>query len=104
MLHSNIHGDSSIPRVSVPQCYHQCDQDVSYCPAYKTNQQEGNVSKQPIRARYLGHVTGYQPIRNQYQDVSYCPAYTTNQQEGNVSKVGFENIRLRFYFLEVDDV
>ena len=22
--------------------------------------------KQPIRARYLGHVTGYQPIRDQY--------------------------------------
>eukprot|EP00116_Pleurobrachia_bachei_P010365 sb/3470627/ len=24
------------------------------------------VSKQPIRTRYLGHVTGYQPIRDQY--------------------------------------
>eukprot|EP00116_Pleurobrachia_bachei_P016545 sb/3476807/ len=24
------------------------------------------TSKQPIRARYLGHVTGYQPIRDQY--------------------------------------
>ena len=23
-------------------------------------------SKQPIRTRYLGHVTGYQPIREQY--------------------------------------
>ena len=23
-------------------------------------------SKQPIRARYLGHMTGYQPIRDQY--------------------------------------
>ena len=23
-------------------------------------------SKQPIRTRYLGHVTGYQPIRDQY--------------------------------------
>eukprot|EP00116_Pleurobrachia_bachei_P010175 sb/3470437/ len=27
---------------------------------------EGVVSKQPIRTRYLGHVTGNQPIRNQY--------------------------------------
>eukprot|EP00116_Pleurobrachia_bachei_P011964 sb/3472226/ len=26
------------------------------------------ASKQPIRTRYLGHVTGYQPIRDQY-----CP-------------------------------
>ena len=25
-----------------------------------------DVSKQPIRTRYLGHVTGYQPIRDQY--------------------------------------
>eukprot|EP00116_Pleurobrachia_bachei_P006486 sb/3466748/ len=25
-----------------------------------------DTSKQPIRTRYLGHVTGYQPIRNQY--------------------------------------
>eukprot|EP00116_Pleurobrachia_bachei_P016369 sb/3476631/ len=24
-------------------------------------------SKQPIRTRYLGHVAGYQPIRDQYQ-------------------------------------
>eukprot|EP00116_Pleurobrachia_bachei_P018537 sb/3478799/ len=24
------------------------------------------VVKQPIRTRYLGHVTGYQPIRDQY--------------------------------------
>eukprot|EP00116_Pleurobrachia_bachei_P012878 sb/3473140/ len=24
------------------------------------------TSKQPIRSRYLGHVTGYQPIRDQY--------------------------------------
>ena len=36
--------------------------------------QQGNIyhgycssaSKQPIRARYLVHVTGYQPIRDQY--------------------------------------
>eukprot|EP00116_Pleurobrachia_bachei_P014629 sb/3474891/ len=25
-----------------------------------------DTSKQPIRTRYLGHVTGYQPIRDQY--------------------------------------
>ena len=24
------------------------------------------IGKQPIRTRYLGHVTGYQPIRDQY--------------------------------------
>ena len=30
-------------------------------------------SKQPIRARYLGHVTGYQPIRDQYFLVRSVP-------------------------------
>ena len=29
-------------------------------------QQPTESSKQPIRARYLGHVTGHQPIRDQY--------------------------------------
>eukprot|EP00116_Pleurobrachia_bachei_P016689 sb/3476951/ len=29
-------------------------------------------SKQPIRSRYLGHVTGYQPIRDQYNLGGCC--------------------------------
>eukprot|EP00116_Pleurobrachia_bachei_P012483 sb/3472745/ len=29
-------------------------------------QEPTETSKQPIRTRYLGHVTGYQPIRDQY--------------------------------------
>ena len=29
-------------------------------------QPTGSSIKQPIRARYLGHVIGYQPIRDQY--------------------------------------
>eukprot|EP00116_Pleurobrachia_bachei_P010115 sb/3470377/ len=31
-----------------------------------THQEPTETSKQPIRTRYLGHVTGYQPIRDQY--------------------------------------
>eukprot|EP00116_Pleurobrachia_bachei_P017748 sb/3478010/ len=31
-----------------------------------TNQQPTESSKQPIITRHLGHVTGYQPIRDQY--------------------------------------
>eukprot|EP00116_Pleurobrachia_bachei_P014742 sb/3475004/ len=33
-----------------------------------SEREEGLIagSKQPIRSRYLGHVTGYQPIRDQY--------------------------------------
>eukprot|EP00116_Pleurobrachia_bachei_P018792 sb/3479054/ len=30
------------------------------------NQEPTDTSKQPIRTRYLGQVTGYQPIRDQY--------------------------------------
>eukprot|EP00116_Pleurobrachia_bachei_P006372 sb/3466634/ len=32
------------------------------------------MSKQPIRTRYLGHVTGYQPIRDQYFLIRSVPA------------------------------
>eukprot|EP00116_Pleurobrachia_bachei_P011531 sb/3471793/ len=32
------------------------------------------ASKQPIRTRYLGHVTGYQPIRYQYFLIRSVPA------------------------------
>eukprot|EP00116_Pleurobrachia_bachei_P018147 sb/3478409/ len=31
-----------------------------------TDQEPTETSKQPIRTRYLGHVTSYQPIRDQY--------------------------------------
>eukprot|EP00116_Pleurobrachia_bachei_P016842 sb/3477104/ len=32
----------------------------------KNSQEPTDTSKQPIRTRYLGHVIGYQPIRDQY--------------------------------------
>ena len=44
---------------------------VSHCsPRSPSNR----PSKQPIRTRYLGHVTGYKPIRNQYflAQFMYC--------------------------------
>eukprot|EP00116_Pleurobrachia_bachei_P016619 sb/3476881/ len=51
---------------------------AAYCTLIYTNriricitcvgefQEPTETSKQPIRTRYLGHVTGYQPIRDQY--------------------------------------
>eukprot|EP00116_Pleurobrachia_bachei_P009700 sb/3469962/ len=36
-------------------------------------QEPTEPSKQPIRARYLGHVTGYQPIRDQYLLIRSVP-------------------------------
>ena len=35
---------------------------------------EQNTGKQPIRTRYFGHVTGYQPIRDQYSLIRSVPA------------------------------
>eukprot|EP00116_Pleurobrachia_bachei_P013154 sb/3473416/ len=36
-------------------------------------QEPTETSKQPIRTCYLGHVTGIQPIRNQYFLIRYSP-------------------------------
>eukprot|EP00116_Pleurobrachia_bachei_P006184 sb/3466446/ len=35
-------------------------------PSIPSKQEPTETSRQPIRTRYLGHVTGYQPIRGQY--------------------------------------
>eukprot|EP00116_Pleurobrachia_bachei_P000285 sb/3460547/ len=52
------------------------------------------ISKQPIRTRCLGHVTGYQPIRDQYTVGSWCrdtkiwyPGYflTLNTMKASIS-------------------
>eukprot|EP00116_Pleurobrachia_bachei_P005074 sb/3465336/ len=39
-------------------------------------------SKQPIRTRYLGHVTGYRPIRNQYFLIRSVPVYILTKKYG----------------------
>ena len=39
--------------------------------------QEPTSSKKPIRTRYLGQVTGYQPIRDQYFLIRSVPAQNT---------------------------
>eukprot|EP00116_Pleurobrachia_bachei_P013410 sb/3473672/ len=38
-----------------------------------SHQEPTETSKQPIRTRYLGHVTGYQPIRDQYSLIRSIP-------------------------------
>ena len=48
-------------------------------PRLYFTQQPTEPSKQPIRIRYLGHVTGYQPIRDQYFPIWSIPGvYKTN--------------------------
>ena len=39
----------------------------------KTWRTQTDTSKQPIRTRYFGHVTGYQPIRDQYFPIRSVP-------------------------------
>ena len=41
----------------------------------------GDLSKQPIRTRYLGHGTGYQPIRNQNFFVRSDPDWSVWQRK-----------------------
>eukprot|EP00116_Pleurobrachia_bachei_P015765 sb/3476027/ len=43
---------------------------------YIMYQEPTETSKQPIRTRYLGHVTGYQPIRDQYFLIRSVPDFT----------------------------
>ena len=46
---------------------------VEYYSSQLDVQEPTDISKQPIRASYLGHVTGYQPIRDQYFMVRSVP-------------------------------
>ena len=42
-----------------------------------TNHEPTDTSKQPIRTRYLGHVTSYRPIRDQYFLIRSVPVKYT---------------------------
>ena len=42
------------------------DTDCSNKSSLSRSQEPTETSKQPIIIRYLGHVTGYQPIKDQY--------------------------------------
>eukprot|EP00116_Pleurobrachia_bachei_P006988 sb/3467250/ len=42
------------------------NQELEYGISDRSEQEPTDSSKQPIRTRNLGHVTGYQPIRDQY--------------------------------------
>ena len=49
-----------------PQVLKYAEREGRYCSYKKRTQQPTDISKQPIRTRYLGHVTAYQPIRDHY--------------------------------------
>eukprot|EP00116_Pleurobrachia_bachei_P012258 sb/3472520/ len=52
-----------------------------------SHQEPIDTSKQPIRTRYLGHVTGYQPIRDQYFLVRSVPASHYHSPELRIAYV-----------------
>eukprot|EP00116_Pleurobrachia_bachei_P011302 sb/3471564/ len=63
---------SSYPRLGGFNCgtgTYKRSKDIQLAPistsSYPRLGGEGNFQEQPIKTRYLGHVTGYQPIRDQ---------------------------------------
>ena len=48
----------------------------------KASHETTRFSKQPIRTRYFGHVTGYQPIRDQHSLIRSVP----KSSEGAIRK------------------
>eukprot|EP00116_Pleurobrachia_bachei_P016308 sb/3476570/ len=68
-----------------------------YCTSCESNWQEPtDTSKQPIRTCYLGHVTGYHPIRDQYFLIRSVPANRdpTSLPGTNTSKQPIRNLYL----------
>eukprot|EP00116_Pleurobrachia_bachei_P011317 sb/3471579/ len=54
------------------------------------NSELTETSKQPIRPRYLRHMTGYQPIRDKYFLIGSFPVLTCNSVVGNNSPCQFK--------------
>ena len=61
-------------------------------PTMSKDQETTEFRKQPIRTRYLGNVTGYQPIRDQYFLIRSVPA-KTHKKANNVSGLRREPCR-----------
>eukprot|EP00116_Pleurobrachia_bachei_P009775 sb/3470037/ len=80
------------PNLALSHVYYQgkhecCDHDPGQCHQWRRKSIQRRVkkrkagscsgtSKQPIRTRYLGHVTGYHPIRDQYFLIQSGPMAT----------------------------
>eukprot|EP00116_Pleurobrachia_bachei_P001857 sb/3462119/ len=63
-----------------------------------------NRPKQPIRTRYLGEVTGYQPVRDQYFLIRSVPISTLWSTKRVMEGHGFRILRLNSWAIAVDHV
>eukprot|EP00116_Pleurobrachia_bachei_P009491 sb/3469753/ len=80
------HSLNALKRQSIMKKFSMCDR---YSFLYKILDsyfiEPTQMSKQPIRTRYLGHVTGYQPIRVQYFLIRSVPdTVTISHVIGNI--------------------
>eukprot|EP00116_Pleurobrachia_bachei_P000738 sb/3461000/ len=68
------------------------------------SQEPTDTSKQPIRTHYLGHMTGYQPIRDQYFLIRSIPVYHTYTHSSDIIDLYFNYIEQKrdryFYYRE----
>ena len=64
ILTCSVSGFSGTPKLEWTLGNRKLEDDNDYTITNDT--QGGGVVSRPIRARYLGHVTGYQPISIQY--------------------------------------
>eukprot|EP00116_Pleurobrachia_bachei_P005857 sb/3466119/ len=84
--HVIIHQDGLITRIRGVVCgtvvYRTTCQDMLDLVKQNFKQGPTETSKQPIRTRYLGHLTGYQPIRDQYFLIRSVPDFKFTRGKG----------------------
>eukprot|EP00116_Pleurobrachia_bachei_P014571 sb/3474833/ len=109
MLHNIITQPPSIPgRCRSPSCAWSSlsgtrGNQSYHCHQRQPREQIVNTSKQPIRTRYLGHVTGYQPIRDQYYLVDHILEIRVAGLTNNILKTdhvtGNQPIRDQYFLI-----
>eukprot|EP00116_Pleurobrachia_bachei_P018959 sb/3479221/ len=83
---------------------HWCRKQKKCCPFLSCC---AETSKQPIRTRYLSHVTGYQPIRDQYFLIWSVPVLHTRVKCGSQFHITLHEhliSSLAFYFTATIDL
>eukprot|EP00116_Pleurobrachia_bachei_P000234 sb/3460496/ len=87
----------------------RCDETVEFRVVAPNTEHEMETSEQPIRTCYLGHVTGYQPIRGKYLLIRLLLHVQSDPDLGTPSgqrllstKSGYPKIGVRLYCSDRD--